>query len=122
MKSWKIGLILLGCLWTGMLPAQNSVLEFPQQVWNFGTIREADGAVSHEFEFENKGKSPVVIEKVTVTCGCTTPQYSREPVRPGGRGTIRIAYNPEGRPGAFRKDITIQSSGGGVMSSALPAR
>lgn len=96
-----------------MLPAQNSVLEFPQQVWNFGTIREADGAVSHEFEFENKGKSPVVIEKVTVTCGCTTPQYSREPVRPGGRGTIRIAYNPEGRPGAFRKDITIQSSGGG---------
>ena len=113
MKSWKIGLILLGCLWTGMLPAQNSVLEFPQQVWNFGTIREADGAVSHEFEFENKGKSPVVIEKVTVTCGCTTPQYSREPVRPGGRGTIRIAYNPEGRPGAFRKDITIQSSGGG---------
>ncbi|MFR5870493.1 MAG: hypothetical protein ACLUEV_01490 [Alistipes sp.] len=55
MKSWKIGLILLGCLWTGMLPAQNSVLEFPQQVWNFGTIREADGAVSHEFEFENKG-------------------------------------------------------------------
>ncbi|MFR5870494.1 MAG: DUF1573 domain-containing protein [Alistipes sp.] len=62
-----------------------------------------------------------MIEKVTVTCGCTTPQYSREPYV-GGRGTIRIAYNPEGRPGAFRKDITIQSSGGGVMSSALPAR
>lgn len=113
MKSWKIGLALLGCLWTGMLPAQNSVLEFPQQVHDFGTIKEEDGAVSYRFGFENKGKTPVVIEKVTVSCGCTTPEYSREPVRPGAGGTILITFNPEGRPGAFRKDITVQSSGGG---------
>lgn len=96
-----------------MLPAKIPYWNFPQQVWNFGTIREADGAVSHEFEFENKGKSPVVIEKVTVTCGCTTPPVQSGTGTSGGRGTIRIAYNPEGRPGAFRKDITIQSSGGG---------
>lgn len=108
----KIGLMLLGCCWVGLLPAQKAALQFAQQVWGFGAIKEADGVVSHAFEFTNQGSTPVVIEAVNVSCGCTTPEYSREPVRPGAKGVITIRYNPERRPGSFRKEVTVQSSGG----------
>ena len=108
---------LLGCLFVRTGAAQVPALEFTESVHDFGTIREEDGPVSHDFEFTNTGKVPLVIEGVEVSCGCTTPRYDREPVRPGGKGTVRVTFHPEGRPGAFRKDITVRSGGGKVRST-----
>lgn len=113
MKRLSYVLILCCVLWGGgEVRAQASVLKFEPETWDFGKIREEDGQVSHTFGFTNEGSAPAVIEKVTVSCGCTTPEYSRAPVRPGEKGSIRITFDPEGRPGAFRKDITVQSGGG----------
>lgn len=87
----------------------SSTMNFGQSVYNFGTIREQDGVVSHIFEFTNRGKRPFVIENVAVSCGCTTPTYSKAPILPGKKGTIEIKFDPAGRPGEFLKEIVITS-------------
>ena len=109
-RIWTIGMILCGML-CSEASAQNSPLKFAQQSWDFGRIKEDGGEVSHAFEFVNASSAPAVIEQVTVSCGCTKPEYSRAPVKPSEKGTLVISYDPEGRPGAFRRDIVVQSGG-----------
>jgi len=89
-----------------------SPLRFDDQTWDFGTIRETKGKVSHRFEFTNTGTVPVVIEGVDVSCGCTSPSFSRAPVMPGKKGGIDITYDPANRPGVFLKEITVTSNNG----------
>ncbi|MDR0510481.1 MAG: DUF1573 domain-containing protein [Rikenellaceae bacterium] len=90
----------------------SSTLVFDEQQWDFGTVREQDGTVTHRFGFTNKGRNPVVIERVEVECGCTKPEYSTAPVKPGERGTIAITYDPTNRPGAFLRAIEVWSGNG----------
>lgn len=89
-----------------------SDLIFERNVWDFGVINEVDGPVSYTFRFTNGGKSPIVIERVTVSCGCTTPEYTRKPVMPGAAGEVKITFDPTDRPGTFIKDIHIISGKG----------
>ena len=104
-----VGLIL--CIMLGESYGQTSTMSFTEDSWDFGTIKEEGGKVSHTFEFTNKGTKPFVIEHVATTCGCTTPKYSKEPILPGKKGTIQITYDPDGRPGPFRREVTIISNG-----------
>ena len=90
-----------------------STLRFDVQTWDFGTINETKGVVSHDFGFTNTGKVPVVVESVEVSCGCTSPTFSRAPVMPGKKGTVTIAYDPKDRPGAFLKEISVITVTGG---------
>ncbi|HAA20033.1 MAG TPA: hypothetical protein DCR93_17140 [Cytophagales bacterium] len=76
---------------------------------NFGEVIEGDQAV-HEFSFTNSGDQPLVISRVQASCGCTTPFWTREPVMPGEKGVIKASYNSKGRPGNFRKSITVTSN------------
>ena len=64
--------------------AAQAQLVFTPDTWDFGTIRETDGRVSHTFTGENRGNTPVVILDVVTTCGCTVPQFTKRPIRPGG--------------------------------------
>ena len=93
------------------LPA-NSSLQFRETAWDFGLIEEAAGPVTHIFEFTNSGSRPVVIERVSVSCGCTTPEYSQKPILPNRKGTINITYDPSNRPGSFIKEIYVVSNSG----------
>ncbi len=77
---------------------------------DFGTIREADGIVSFEFEYTNTGKVPLIVQQVRATCGCTTPEWTKEPVVPGQRGYIKVNFDPKNRPGPFNKTITVTSN------------
>ncbi|MCD8172950.1 MAG: DUF1573 domain-containing protein [Alistipes sp.] len=95
----------------GICPAQ-STLVFDEEVWDFGNIREADGPVSHTFGFTNSGDNAIAIENVSVSCGCTTPSYSKNAVMPGGRGEVKVTYDPAMRPGYFSKEIYVISNGG----------
>lgn len=95
---------------SAMAAADKSTMVFDHTDHNFGTFDEADGAVSHVFTFKNEGDAPFVIENVATTCGCTTPSYSRQPIRPGQSGEITITYDPAGRPGRFSRDIIIVSN------------
>ncbi len=79
--------------------------------FDFGTIKEADGPVSHVFVISNWGKAPLVITRVNASCGCTTPTFSTEPIPPKGKSEIIVTFNPMGRPGRFVKTIAIYSNG-----------
>ena len=79
---------------------------------DFGAFVEADGAVSHTFSFINTGNSPVAIVQASASCGCTTPQFSRQPVVPGDTGTVTVSYDPAGRPGRFTKFVGVRLTDG----------
>ncbi len=85
-------------------------IHFIETVHDFGTIREADGPVSHEFQFDNAGSAPLIIIRTIASCGCTKPQYPKAPLKPGKHDKIKVTYNPAGRPGEFDKTITVTSN------------
>jgi hypothetical protein len=74
---------------------------------DFGKIKEDAGPANFNFNFKNTGKIPLVISTVNASCGCTTPEWSKDPVLPGKSGFIKVSYNPQGRPGSFNKTVTI---------------
>ncbi|MCR5696155.1 MAG: DUF1573 domain-containing protein [Marinilabiliaceae bacterium] len=90
--------------------AQKPVMTFDKTVHEFGDIQEVDGKATTVFTYTNTGKTPLVVHDVKTSCGCTTPEWTQTPVQPGATGTIKVAYNPAGRPGSFNKTITIQSN------------
>lgn len=89
-----------------------STMVFDAEVWDFGTIKEADGPVSHTFTFTNTGSQAFVIERTAVDCGCTTPDYSKRPILPGGKGEVTVTYDPAGVQGAFMRQVIIGSNNG----------
>ena len=90
----KFSLIFLFALLLGSVAfaQQKPEMTFARTEHNFGTIKEELGAVTTQFEFTNTGKSPLIIQRVSASCGCTTPSYTREPVLPGKKGTISAKY------------------------------
>ena len=84
---------------------------FDAKVYDFGTIKEANGPVSCFFEFTNTGDKPLLIIDVTASCGCTRPEYPSKPIKPGKKGKIKVTFSPIGRPGAFKKTIKVKTNG-----------
>lgn len=76
---------------------------------DFGTLKEGPQA-EHVFEFTNVGKEPLIIQNATASCGCTTPEWPKEPILPGKNGKITVRYNTQGRVSPFNKEIFIQSN------------
>jgi hypothetical protein len=85
-------------------------IKFKAEKHDFGKIIEGTQA-SYSFEFTNTGKTPVVISNVQPSCGCTTPEWTREPIMPGKTGKVTASYNSAGRPGNFNKTITVVNNG-----------
>ena len=103
-----ISLIILAlCALTAPAHAQ---LIFTPDSWDFGTISETDGRVSHTFTGENRSDKPVVILDVVTTCGCTVPDFSKTPILPGEKTQITVTYDPANRPGSFTKELWVYSS------------
>lgn len=90
--------------------AQQPVITFEKTSHNFGDINEADGKVTTVFKFKNEGAEPLILSKVKASCGCTTPNWTKHPIEPGAEGEVTVTYNPNGRPGSFRKTITVTSN------------
>ena len=83
---------------------------FEPAAWDFGTIRETDGRVSHTFRGTNRGTKPVVLLDVVASCGCTVPEFSKRPLLPGEETFVKVTFDPAGRPGAFDKELGVYSS------------
>jgi len=103
------------------LSAQNSVartaskpkgaqLVFDHTRFDFGPINETIKFASHTFVFTNTGNAPLVINKVETSCGCTTPEWSTDTVRPGMKGHVTARYETINRLGTFNKSITVYSN------------
>lgn len=110
MKKISLTLLLI-IVMSGVLFAQNKPeVTFKKNVHDYGSIKEEVEVAVSEFEFTNTGKSPVVIQRVIASCGCTSPSYTREPVLPGKSGEIKVAYSTSFRPGTFQKNIRIYTN------------
>ncbi len=86
-------------------------ISFEQTTHDFGTFSENDPQVTCVFKFKNTGNAPLIIHQAVASCGCTAPSYTKEPIKPGASGEIKVVYNGAGRfPGKFRKTVTIHSN------------
>ena len=90
---------------------KEAAISAPEEQFDFGTIKEADGPVTHAFTIKNVGNAPLVITRASASCGCTKPKFSTEPIAPGKSTKIEVTYNPAGRPGQFVKTVAVYSNG-----------
>lgn len=95
-------IVLTSLLTTGY--AQKG-LELKENSYDFGKIQQGR-PVTHDFLVENTSKKPLIIETVEASCGCTTPEWSKEPIAPGASTKIKVGFNAAAE-GAFSKNITI---------------
>jgi len=82
-------------------------LQFGEEIFDFGSIKEHGGPATHDFTFINNSSRAIKILKVQASCGCTTPDWSKDPIAPGKSGFIQASFNPVGRPGYFNKSLTV---------------
>jgi len=93
--------------------------------FDFGEIHQGD-KVEHVFTFTNTGNAPLVLNNVLTTCGCTAPEWPKEPIHPGESGEIKVMFNSSGKMGRQNKVITIQANIPGstsrikIMAMVLP--
>lgn len=97
---------------------ERTTVEFAAETYDFGTV-VAGEKVPHKFKFTNTGENPFVITNVKASCGCTTPNYSTEPVAPGESGYIDVEFNSAGRPGVANKAITVTGNFDGEIRRVL---
>jgi hypothetical protein len=83
--------------------------KFTEETHDFGEVPEGPLA-EYDFEFKNVGKEPIIIQEAHGSCGCTVPKWPQEPILPGKKGVIHVAYTSAGRPGPINKDVTINSN------------
>ncbi len=81
-------------------------ITFYEESFDFGDITVGD-VVDHIFEFENSGDQPLIFSNVLTTCGCTAPDWPREPILPGESSFLTITFNSAGKAGVQNKVITI---------------
>ena len=87
-------------------------LVFEERVFNFGTIREKDGKISHTFYFSNTGKKPVTVSDVNTGCSCVGNVLRKGPVKPGEKAALTITFDPGYKSGFFSKEIIVFSENG----------
>ena len=117
MKKYLILFLLIGL--SAQLFAQQAVsktakvngpvLAFEKNTHDFGEIFQGD-KVKQVFKFTNTGNEPLIITNIQVTCGCTAPEWPRNPIPPGGKGEIKIGFNSAGKIGRQNKTVTVISN------------
>lgn len=81
-------------------------IKFEEEEHDFGRITQGE-KVSYAFKFKNIGKGNLIITSAAGSCGCTVPEFPKEPVLPGQEGKINVVFNSEGKSGIQEKTITI---------------
>jgi hypothetical protein len=114
MKKYFLMIVVLGFAAQGFAqqPANQAgpVITFEKKSHDFGEIVQGD-KVEETFKFANTGTEPLIITNVQVTCGCTVPKgWPRDPIMPGGKGELTIAFNSAGKMGKQNKVVTVVSN------------
>ncbi|MFZ4741295.1 MAG: DUF1573 domain-containing protein [Bacteroidales bacterium] len=80
--------------------------QFESDIHDFGKVIEGE-KLSYSFKFKNVGNSDLIIATATATCGCTVPEYPKDPILKGGEGVITVTFNTAGKNGFQHKTITL---------------
>jgi hypothetical protein len=89
----------------GPIPA----FKFERLEYDFGQIREGDKVV-YSYKFQNTGDAPLIIQSVQPTCGCTAPDWSKEPIPVGGNGFVKVEFDSNGKQGIQNKTVTVSAN------------
>lgn len=81
---------------------------FAQTTYDYGEIQEGSDGI-YTIDFKNVGDTPIVVNRVRSSCGCTVPSWPQEPVEPGAAGEIKVKYNTR-LTGSFMKSVYVYSS------------
>ena len=84
-------------------------ITFQESAFDFGDIEQGD-KVEHIFAFENTGTAPLIITQVQTTCGCTAPEWPKQPIPPGESSEIKVIFNSAGKFGRQNKVISVISN------------
>jgi hypothetical protein len=87
-----------------------TTMQFSETQHNFGTFKEDAGRQTYDFVVTNTGSLPLVIQNVVASCGCTTPEWTRQPIPAGGKGKVTAIYDPKDRPGQFDKTLSVYTN------------
>lgn len=84
-------------------------IEFDKMEHDFGTLNEGD-IVETEFMVKNVGESDLIIAQAKGSCGCTVPDWPRQPIAPGESAPIKVSFNSSGKPGKQSKTVTLTTN------------
>lgn len=84
-------------------------IQFQKTEHDFGKILQGE-QVSYTFKFKNVGNAPLIITSIEKTCGCTSPDFSKDPVKPGEEGKITITYDSKGHKGFQNKRVIVKAN------------
>jgi hypothetical protein len=117
--SWIFLLLLISCAQEKPADVQGpegdgegpkAEIRFDRTEHDLGTIVQGE-TVGYNFAFTNTGEGSLVILDASASCGCTVPSYSKEPVPPGGKGSVEVRFDSSGRTGQQSKTVTIRTNG-----------
>ena len=116
MNRYKVLFFFILFTITSIAYAQKPLILCEKSTHDFGKIPEDGGSVVHTFIIKNVGKAPLLLTNAHASCGCTTPEWTKQPILPGKTGTVKVTFDPKGRPGVFTKTIAMSNN---AMKKAL---
>jgi hypothetical protein len=81
-------------------------IKFEEEEYDFGKMTQGE-KVSHDFYFKNTGSKNLIISGANGSCGCTVPQWPKEPIKSGVEGKVNVVFNSEGKSGHQEKTVTL---------------
>jgi hypothetical protein len=106
--SLILSLLITGVTVFGQMAETKIKLEATEH--DFGKFKEEAGRQTFDFVVSNTGSQPLVIQNVVASCGCTTPEWTRQPIAPGAKGKVTAIYDPKDRPGQFNKTLSVYTN------------
>ncbi|MCD4770247.1 MAG: DUF1573 domain-containing protein [Bacteroidales bacterium] len=109
----RILLIIAGLFTVVILSAQTNggaSVAFEINKHDFGQFKEEAGPQTFSFDFTNNGGADLLVTRVTASCGCTTPEWTKSPVKPGEKGYVKVTYDPRNRPNKFKKSVVVYTN------------
>ena len=100
--------------------AQGPKIEFKEETINYGEVEKGKDDGIRVFEFTNTGDAALIIKNAKSSCGCTVPEWPKEPIAPGAKSQIKVQYNMN--PGPISKTITIESNAINKPNGMVPLR
>ena len=115
--------ILAGVAFAGVAQSQQlpegPVITWEEKTHDFGDVIQGD-RLEHTFRFTNSGTAPLIITNVEVSCGCTTPKgWTRDPLAPGEKSELTVAFNSAGKNGKQVKVVTVVSNSVGLDNKVI---
>jgi len=89
----------------GPLPA----FKFERTEYDFGQIKEGE-KVTYTYKFTNTGEAPLIVNNVQPSCGCTVPDWTKEPIPVGGAGFVKVEFDSNGKQGIQNKVVTVNAN------------